>query len=323
MWLFDEIVQRRVALCARDGLGQLRELPGPELLGDRIEDCALRYVLSDDVVELAMSTLLGATDAVAASMDLLRLPHPLLWVEWNENVKAKAIDGYIRFLESVDGRTRRVGLLIEADGDGSAGRAFVCWKIGEWLELSGVSVAFNFRHPIGFDPTTDSHLRRSITFTELTAFQPLLRHAVFVLQPEWLNYFRAALPPEKLEAAITQAMGLVAWEFPFLASLLMVQATPALAYRASNLERLNAARERRGKPNLLEHVEVCSTIDRRFVPQTTASGEKGGRNQARLHFVRGHFFRRGTKIHWRTGHIRGDPRKVAVESRTMLLRTAD
>jgi hypothetical protein len=88
--------------------------------------------------------------------------------------------------------------------------------------------------------------------------------------------------------------------------------------RGSDLARLNLARERRGLPPLLEHVEVTASLaGRSAAGQAAAGSAPGSARGKRLHHVRGHLVRRGDRVFWRAPHLRGKPELGEVKTRTV------
>jgi hypothetical protein len=82
------------------------------------------------------------------------------------------------------------------------------------------------------------------------------------------------------------------------------------------LERLNEARARSGKVSLLEQIEVFAPL----LPEYKSGGgsaSDASRRSRRLHHVRGHLVRRGSKLFWRVPHLRGNARAGAVRTRTV------
>jgi hypothetical protein len=102
------------------------------------------------------------------------------------------------------------------------------------------------------------------------------------------------------------------------ALFLLLAAKGGAQQRVVNLDRLNRIRRHAGKTELLEHVEVITSLlalrngNRTHIDAST----RGGR---RLHHVRGHLARRGYNVFWRSPHLRGNARFGVVRSRTVKL----
>jgi hypothetical protein len=111
----------------------------------------------------------------------------------------------------------------------------------------------------------------------------------------------------------------MAFDVPMLFAVwLLMAATDGAQRSVVNLDRLNRARRIAGKSELLEHVEVRSSIQAQR-HDIRSDGNTKTRFGRRLHHVRGHLARRGYKIFWRSPHLRGNARLGVVRSRTVKL----
>jgi hypothetical protein len=88
----------------------------------------------------------------------------------------------------------------------------------------------------------------------------------------------------------------------------------ATRYRPLILERLNRARAKAGKARLLDQIEVLSPLLPEYQP-CNLNSPHSGRRASRLHHVRGHLVRRGSRIFWRVPHLRGSARNGIIRSR--------
>jgi hypothetical protein len=88
--------------------------------------------------------------------------------------------------------------------------------------------------------------------------------------------------------------------------------------RVVKLDRLNEIRRHTGKAELLEHVEVFTSLGAQRDGNRT-NIDANTRIGRRLHHVRGHLARRGYNIFWRSPHLRGNARLGVVRSRTVKL----
>jgi hypothetical protein len=102
------------------------------------------------------------------------------------------------------------------------------------------------------------------------------------------------------------------------ALFLLLAAKGGAQQRVVNLDRLNRIRRHAGKTELLEHVEVITSLLALCNGNRTHI-DAGTRVGRRLHHVRGHLARRGYNVFWRSPHLRGNPRLGVVRSRTVKL----
>ncbi len=81
--------------------------------------------------------------------------------------------------------------------------------------------------------------------------------------------------------------------------------------------RLNRARHKSGRAPLLNHIEVRAPLLPEYA-EYRDSESHGARRGPRLHHVRGHLVRRGSRLFWRVPHLRGSARSGMVKSRTVV-----
>lgn len=127
----------------------------------------------------------------------------------------------------------------------------------------------------------------------------------------------AELSTAQAEPLWRHTLGTIALDVPLLLTFcLLLNARTGLPQREPDLERLNRARCRRGKPPLLAHIEARSPL----LPElrVARSAAAGTRQSPRLHQVRGHLVRRGNQLFWRVPHLRGSARAGTVASRTVI-----
>lgn len=103
------------------------------------------------------------------------------------------------------------------------------------------------------------------------------------------------------------ARDVIAEILPFLSMMMLMTAVGGVERRPSNLAQLNKQRARRRLQPRLEHEIVRVRLDRAQRAALNASGVSGSGLgvHRRPHMVGGHFVRRGDKIFWRRGHMRG------------------
>jgi hypothetical protein len=140
----------------------------------------------------------------------------------------------------------------------------------------------------------------------------------FRFERSWQDYYERAQLTSVQAAALTHsALGTIAVDIPVLLAFFLLLATrPGLPRRPLMLERLNKARAKSGKASLLEQIEVFAP----FLPAYKSDGFNGSgasRQLRRLHHVRGHLVRRGSKLFWRVPHLRGSARAGTIRSRTV------
>ena len=67
------------------------EVSGPGKFAAQVAGCPLRFVLGDDLTRASAELAFANGARLAGCLDVLRIPAPRLWVEWNDEVHQKVI----------------------------------------------------------------------------------------------------------------------------------------------------------------------------------------------------------------------------------------
>jgi hypothetical protein len=263
----------------------------PAYSAEVLRGCPLRYVLDPNTSEQCMELALKQPALLAPDRQDLRLPSTRFWVEWVSNPPC------VLYPDS------RSGIFVECDEHGRSGTITIFLREPSGLlALVPATILFDLDRaaspPIG---RTDFLKLRHETLTQVN---PLLRHLLFHVDQQILaptcGTSRRHQESKGAELAET------AWiYFPFLlAFCALLSARGAVEQRPSDFERLNTARAKRGRPPLIDFVEVLLRIDGRRAERGDSHGAERG--CPRAHLVRGHLVARGGKIFWRRPHVRGD-----------------
>jgi hypothetical protein len=186
---------------------------------------------------------------------------------------------------------------------------------------SSMEAYFDFDTQEGEAPVTfDEQNHPSICVSE----NPLGRAGIlqrcfrFRYERSWQNYYDAAQLTSAQAAALSHhALGTIAIDIPVILAFFLLLATrPGLPCRSLALERLNKARLKSGKARLLDQIEVFAPLLPEYRP-CVGGLSKDRRRASRLHHVRGHLVRRGSKIFWRVPHLRGSARAGVIRKRTV------
>jgi hypothetical protein len=289
-----------------------------------IENCATRYVLSDELTRLCTALAYSKGASTLAFTDLLHIPAQRVWVEWTEAPWRHELARY-GFTNPVDSACPgRRGVFIQSNREGRSGLMRTFWARGESeLEvLSSSMVAyFDFNTQEADEPATfDPRKRPSFCVSDNAVGEAdILRRCFrFWFERSWQEYYDAAqLTPVQFAALSRHALGTIAIDIPVvLAFFLLLTTRPSLPRRPLMLERLNRARSKSGKARLLDQIEVFSSLVPEYRPSSGRSSGIG-RRASRLHHVRGHLVRRGSQIFWRVPHLRGSARSGVIRTRTV------
>lgn len=289
-----------------------------------IDSCATRFVLSDELTRLCTALAYSKGASTLACADLLHVPAERVWVEWTEAAWRNELASY-GFNNPADSeRVGRRGVFIQSTPQGRRGLLRTFWASGE-SELDVLSSCmeayFDFDTREGEDPEVFGRQQPSSMCVRDNAAgdADILRRCFrFRFEHSWQEYYeRARLTPVQAAGLAHHALGTIAIDIPVvLAFFLLLAARPGLPRRPLMLERLNRARTKSGKAPLLEQIEVFAPL----LPEYKSGGSSGSfaaRRSRRLHHVRGHLVRRGSKLFWRVPHLRGSARAGSIRTRTV------
>jgi hypothetical protein len=327
MRLADQIAQCRIPFVVQNARDQrITHLTGAADFAHSIQTCPTRYVLSDDLAGLCTALAYSKGARTLACADLLHIPAERVWIEWCEAPWLNELKRY-GFEPGADHpkASGRRGAYVQSSPQGRRGLVKTFWAIGESefdVLASSMEAYFDFDTSDGEAPTApDGQHRSSITVVDDAADNAdiLSRCFRFRYERSWDDYYaRAALSPLQQAAVAHHALGAIAIAIPvMLAFFLLLTTRPCLPRRPLMLERLNQARIKSGKRPLLEYIEVSSPILPEYRPASGSESSGQQRRMRRLHHVRGHLVRRGSKLIWRVPHLRGSIRSGAVRSRTV------
>jgi hypothetical protein len=324
MRLADHIAQCHTPFAvqnARDG--SVTHLNNAASFAKDIEQCATRYVLSDDLTRLCTALAYSKGARTLACSDLLHVPAERVWIEWTEAPWRNELACY-GFKSDADACSGRRGILIQSNPEGRQGLMRTFWTSGgseSQVRSSSMEAYFDFDTQEGDEPDAfDRQTRPSwgVSDSAVGKADILRRCFRFRFERSWQAYYDGGQLTAVQSAAVAHhALGSIAIDIPVvLAFFLLLSTRPNLPRRPLMLERLNRARLKSGKPRLLEQIEVCSPLLSEYPPSRGSSTEFG-RRASRLHHVRGHLVRRGSQIFWRVPHLRGRARSGVVHSRTV------
>jgi hypothetical protein len=248
-----------------------------------------------------------------------------MWIEWCDLPWCRELYRYGFKTAAGGGEVGgRRGAYIRAAPSGRSGLVRTFWTNGEQesdLLASSMEAYFDLDTPEDGEPIPPDATNMGkivVADRELGEADILRRCFRFRFERTWAQYYSAArLSPPLWDALARHALGTIAIAMPvMLAFLLLLITRPGLPRRPVAMERLNQSRIRAGKPKLLDHMEVSAPLSPEFRLSADLQLE-AQRRSPRLHHVRGHLVRRGSEIHWRIPHLRGNARLGAVKTRTV------
>ena len=329
--LLDLVAQCRdpfIILPRQNGAQPIR-VNGPSDFAHTIVECPLRFVIADDLTRASAELAFADGDRLASCLDLLRIPAPLLWVEWSDAIHRQVIYecGIVPQADS-DASGRRVGVLLRAPPDGRSAIARTFWSAAApdgqcEAQMSPLETYIDLDDRFVSTGELDAMLRghyASVTCGLDAGVADLLKRVRFQFDDKWLNYYRSAAPDANERQGIARAsLASVAHDIPLLlAFFLLLNANGATRRMPIARSTLNRKRLERDRAPLLDHVEVHATLPEFSAVQGEGAME-GSRRSPRLHHVRGHLVRREDRVFWRTPHLRGSALQGVVRSRTVCL----
>ena len=270
MRLLDQIAQASAPLEIVDVRG-VQRLPCARDHRRDVVDCPLRFVLDQTAADRCFDLLRSDAGMLAAENSFLRVPATNFWMEWP--------------CRPSDGAGARSGLLVEADGSGRRGRILTFWEQADGEPVPAqAAVAFDLENACSLQ---EARGRRSAL---LPGSHPLASNLMFVVDDAWMEHLVLGGAEAVRRSMRAIAANLLAGvEFLFVFSALLSERTE-LAREPIDLSALNRQRTKRGRPPLLDHVEV--RLDLSALPGCGVGGAEPVREAPRLHVVRGHMVRR-------------------------------
>jgi hypothetical protein len=325
MRLADRIAQCRTPFIVQNTKdGSVTHLNSATAFSKDIDSCATRYVLSDELTRLCTALAYSKGASTLACADLLHVPAQRVWVEWTEAAWRNELALY-GFKNPVDSaHLGRRGVFVQSTPQGRHGLLRTFWASGESdlnVLSSSMEAYFDFDTREGEDPEVFDRQQGSpiCVSDDAVGDADILRRCFrFRFERSWQDYYeRARLTSVQGAALCRHALGTVAIDIPVMLAFFLLLATrPGLPRRPLMLERLNRARAKSGKAPLLEQIEVCAPLLPEY-RSGNGNGSGDSRRSRRLHHVRGHLVRRGSKLFWRVPHLRGSARAGTVRTRTV------
>jgi len=332
MRLLDLVVQSREPLIVLPHAKGARQVivSSPSDFAQRIVQCPQRYVLADDLTRACAELAFADGDRLVGCLDLIRIPAPWLWIEWNDAVHQEVI-ARCGVVDRGDPEAcgRRVGLLLEATPCGRAAVArtfWSAWEAGEiCAQLSPLEIHIHL--DARFEPAAETGGIFAGAYARLTdahtpSVDDLLDRVRFRFDHKWSQYYEVAAPDANTRATVMRnSLAAVAHDAPvLLAFFLLLNAKGATRPVPILRSILNRKRLARDRAPLLDHVEVHASLPPDSPAGNDANEDMAGvRRPPRLHHVRGHLVRREDRVFWRTPHLRGNALQGIVRSRTVCL----
>jgi hypothetical protein len=266
MRLLDSLARSYKPLALRSANSPTQLQPaGPSRFAAQMVGCPLRFVLGDDLTQASADLAYADGARLVGCLDLLRMPAPHLWIEWNDEVHKRVIHE-TRSAGDFDSAAagRKVGILLRASADGltAVGRTFWADTTADEcaeVTLSPLETHFDLRGE--FADSEDTRDVLSGGFLNAThggnaATASLLDHVRFRFEEPWAAYYReAAANADFKRRLINDSIDSIAWDAPFiLAFLLLLSAKDATRLMPVSRSAINRKRLANGRAPLLDHI---------------------------------------------------------------------
>jgi len=290
------------------------------------------FELSPTVVTACATVSASKPSSILAATPMLRLPYPLIWLEWYANR-----GDYLR--ENEKPIPGRMGCLVIADGDKTTNRGYAYWA---WyhdedaLSIAPFGIAFDWdmNHPAVVEQlvnkfklpqylidnmaerigghqyaqavlvNTKKWYDKANNDKERDAFIRLEQRAAIIPNHHATEFIKQYNLLDPKNPAMAQFTDDVCGELPFVeAFIIMLNSKNILEQVPDDFARLNKARSKQRKAPLKEFTTTKLRLTRSSINRAEAAGID--RNAARMHLCRGHFKTRASGIYWWSPHFRG------------------
>lgn len=316
MRLLDQVAQTKTPFLVRiPGVPKICKLFGAAELSPLLIETPIRYVCESPVTRLC-AEIGGDFDTMSRCLDLMRVPAPQMWMEWDETERLSIARGY---RTSADGGAHRAGMLVQASESGRSGSIQTCWNSQDAegaIDVAPVVIRFDLDDPTYSRGGGESCIDLSrVADSKLSA---VLSHLRFEVRPDWVSYYRRQ-SPRALHQTLIQCALPFGLDFNLLMALTLLLDADAGPFRHHAVDRSGVNRRRMAarRPALLDHIELISVLGRRNQLHCLDHEQHHVR---RMHVVRGHLVRRGDRVFWRRAHWRGSIEAGVVSTRTVTLR---
>jgi hypothetical protein len=232
MKLLDQLASGCAPVLVNMAGGPL-QIAGASGLADVLAAAPIRYLLGEDIRDACRAIAGGWAEGRAAPSRSLSVPAGAMWLEWSEADEA--------------GHPRRTAVLVRAEGNGRRGTIHACWEdasLGAELAIAHICFDLDQREPAEEEDDP-----------ELCLVEP---YATLVFEPDWAEYFSRAGTPRYVRAAALRRCA--AQVMPHFAMTIgfaqLLAARRDIAEKRIDRQALNRTRLRKGRPTLLDHVEL-------------------------------------------------------------------
>lgn len=223
-----ELIARTTS--SRTGMQHAWPAPDPQHFMEAARARPLRLVMSDQLTRVSTALAYDKTNRLSSRFDCVHVPSERLWVEWGETARLEALSDALA-VPIQPSAAGRAGALISSDASGRVGTIRSFWSTFDDKAYSAALITdFDLNHPIRCRTSIAGVFTgesAGISAPEEPAFDALLSHLRFRLDPAWSDHYRSLnLSDEQQSAALSTALGSTAFIIPMLfAYFLLLAAT--------------------------------------------------------------------------------------------------
>lgn len=331
MRLLDTVAhaQTPMVLALRGMAARCFAVTSPAEYRQLIVECPLRFVLGDDLTRASAELAFAEGTRLADCLDLMRIPAPAMWIEWNDGPHQRVVfETHSAAEYDVHASGRRVGIFLTSDSQGETALLRTFWtdKVesgGSAVNMSPLETHIDLRGRFAAESDIAGVLAGG--FARVRDFAgksaaTLLDCVRFRFDNRWAAYYKSAATSPAVQREVVHAsLATVARDAPFILGFFLLLSAKD-ATRAVPISRalINRKRRAHGRQPLLDHVELNACLETLHTSGHAVRGSTG-RHSPRLHHVRGHLVRRDNQVFWRVPHLRGSAARGVVRSRTVCL----
>jgi hypothetical protein len=224
MSLADRVMQCREPFKIRDpSSGRIRTLSGAADYARAIGRCGVRFVLDDELTQRCAALAYSKGARALECTDLLRIPAPVVWVEWSYFVWQEELARYgLRAENASCARGGRRGALISSSPDRRRGTMRTFWTNDHDTDVLASSVEAWFDLDEARDEGSRSCTGVAVSDLRVEEFARagaglLKRCFRFGYQRSWQTYYEhAPITYAARDALARHALGMIAADIPLL-----------------------------------------------------------------------------------------------------------
>lgn len=307
---------------------------------------ATRFILDDAVVESACHVVLSRPSSMVEALRVLRVPLPLMWVEWADSARRDMRQMLDIGYENGQPLPVRFGFLITSNEDGTAGTIEYAWKHRSETLLAHVGFEAGFK----VAPEEGVNIANRLNVFDFTRLNeprdvPVDYFGTGIMrrwgnQPKELEALRcldncgaeawtpagtrllnatSAVMPDVANQIAAGSMGDIEGELlQAISTLILLTARNGTQSRdVAAPAKLNKSRVAKGKAPLLDHRVVTMRLSPGEVKDSCNGGAGRLSSPRRSHLVMGHYVTRGSTVYWRRAHHRGGKTHGTVPPKTI------